>query len=74
MYALTQRPAESDKTILGNCALIHCGRMNTQRDRKYMAECLDVPIADVAALRDLEHLERDMRTHELRRGVVRFSR
>jgi hypothetical protein len=28
VYALTQRPAESDKTILGNAELIHAGRMN----------------------------------------------
>lgn len=73
VYALTQRPAESDKTILGNCALIHCGRMNTRRDRAYMADCLDVPLEDVTALQDLEYLERDMRTHLVRRGRVQFK-
>lgn len=74
VFALTQRPAESDKTILGNCAVIHCGRMNTARDRRYMAECLDVPLEDVTGLQDLEYIERDMRTHAVRRGVVQFTR
>ncbi len=73
VYALTQRPAESDKTILGNCALIHCGRQNTTRDRKYVAEVLDVPVEEVKALQDLQYIERDMRTHQLRRGVVQFT-
>jgi hypothetical protein len=73
VYALTQRPAESDKTIVGNAAVLHAGRMNTARDRKWMAECLDVPAGEVAKLKDLDYIERDMRTHELRRGVIRFA-
>jgi hypothetical protein len=74
VIAITQRPAESDKTILGNCALIHCGRMNTHRDRKYMAEILDVGVDQVEALQDLEYLHRDMRTHQVTRGRVHNPR
>lgn len=70
VFAITQRPAESDKTILGNCALIHCGRMNTKRDRLYMAEVLDVPVEDVLGLQDLDYIHRDMRSHACHRGRV----
>lgn len=72
IYALTQRPAESDKTIAGNADIIHAGRQSFPRDRKSMAEYLDVPEIDVTNLRSLEWIERDMRTRELRRGTVRF--
>ena len=72
VYAITQRPAESDKTIVGNAAAIHTGLMAFPRDRAYMAECLDVPAAEVGALKPLEWIERDMRTRALRRGTVRL--
>lgn len=72
LYAITQRPAESDKTIVSNAAAIHCGQMAFPRDRAYMAKCLGVPVSDVEGLRPLEWIERDMRTLELRRGRVRF--
>lgn len=71
VYAITQRPAESDKTILSNAAAVHCGMMAYPRDRAYMAEVLDVPQREVAALGPLQWIERDMRTRELRRGKVR---
>ena len=72
VYAITQRPAESDKTIVGNAAAIHTGLMAFPRDRAYMAECLDVPAAEVGKLKPLEWIERDMRTRALRRGTVRL--
>lgn len=72
IYALTQRPAESDKTIAGNADIIHAGRQSFPRDRKSMAEYLDVPELEVTNLRSLEWIERDMRTRDLRRGTVKF--
>lgn len=72
LYALTQRPAESDKTIAGNADVIHTGRLSFPRDRKSLAEYLDVPEADVTALPSLHYIERDMRTRELRKGVLKF--
>ena len=59
IYALTQRPAESDKTSLGNASLVHCHRVTTPRDRAYIAGLLGVPVADVAALATREWIERD---------------
>ncbi len=58
IYALTQRPAESDKTAFGNASVIHAGRAVTPRDRATVAEYLDVPVAEVAALTPLEWIER----------------
>lgn len=72
VYALTQRPAESDKTILGNATVIHCGRLNMARDRAYMAAVLDVPEEHVTALEDLQFIERNMRTRLLTVGRVTF--
>lgn len=71
IYAITQRPAESDKTALGNATVIHCGRMGTIDDRKTMAKYLDVPLADVERLLSFQYIERDNRTGELSRGRTR---
>jgi hypothetical protein len=73
LFALTQRPAESDKTIAGNCDVIHCGRLSLPRDRKTLAEYLDVPVGQVASLVGTQFIERDNRTGAVRRGAVRFS-
>ncbi len=74
VYGLTQRPAESDKTIVGNAVTIHTGRMNMATDRDYMARCLDVPLVQISELGDLEYIERNMRTRVLTRGRVTFKR
>lgn len=58
VFALTQRPAESDKTALGNASIVHCHRMGTSGDRKYMASLLDVPVRQVQALRPRDWIER----------------
>jgi len=74
VYAITQRPAESDKTVMGNAAAIHCGLLAFPNDRKYLANCLDVPEAEIAALRPRQWIEKDFRTHELRRGTVQIPK
>lgn len=58
VFALTQRPAESDKTALGNASIVHCHRMGTMTDRKYMAQLLDVDVSMVQALKPREWIER----------------
>lgn len=70
LYALTQRPAESDKTAFGNASVVHAGRFTLPRDRAAIAEYLDVPVAAVAALRPLEWIERDHVTGITRKGRV----
>lgn len=72
IYGVTQRPAESDKTIAGNADIIHTGRLSFPTDRKTLAEYLDVDVAQITALPSLHWIERDMRTRELRTGVLKF--
>lgn len=74
LYAVTQRPAESDKTAFGNASVVHAGRASTPRDRQTVAEYLDVPVQEVAALLPLHYIERDLTTGELRRGITRNKR
>ena len=74
IYGLTQRPTESDKTLAGNADVIHCGRLSFPRDRKTLAEYLDVPVDHITELQSLHWIERDMRTRELRTGVLTFAR
>lgn len=76
IYAITQRPSESDKTVMGNCTAIHCCSLQRARDRDYMAAELDVPVTDIAALsfERLEYLHRNMKTGQIERGALTFSR
>lgn len=59
LYAVTQRPAESDKTALGNASIVHVGRFTIPDDRVTMARYLGASVAEVAALQPFEYLERD---------------
>lgn len=71
IYAVTQRPAESDKTVMGNATFFHCHAMSRAKDRKYMAEEMDVDVAELAALKQLEWIQR-WNTGAVRRGTLRF--
>lgn len=71
LFAVTQRPAESDKTIMGNASIIHCGRMQKATDQKYMAGEMNIPIDLLKGLKPLEYLERK-NTGEAYRGKVTF--
>lgn len=73
VYALTQRPSESDKSSIGNASVIHSHRMARDQDRRYIAAELGVPVADVEALAPLQWIERDA-LGAVRRGAVKFAR
>lgn len=70
IIASSQRPSHVDKDFLGNCTYIRCFTLRYPADRLAMAGALDVPAADLAALRTIEtarattmtYLERDFRT------------
>lgn len=76
IYAITQRPAESDKTIMGNASVIHCCGLQRAGDRDYMAKEMDVPATAISSLdrSKLEYLHKDMRTGEGHRGALSFTR
>lgn len=58
VWAITQRPAESDKTAIGNNSMIHCGRLSRAKDRKYMADEMDINQADINVLKPREWVEK----------------
>jgi len=72
VIGVTQRPSESDKTIMGNATLIHCGMLAREQDRAYMARELDVPLAQVNELEPLEWIERKRGAKVVTRGRLRF--
>lgn len=57
VYGVSQRPMESDKTIIGNATLIHCGKLKRAGDREYMAKEMDLPVSELARLKPLEWVE-----------------
>lgn len=67
IFPLTQRPAESDKTAIGNATLFHAGRQSRADDRKYMARELNVQ-PDELLIGDGEFIEFNPAKMEYRRG------
>lgn len=65
IHAITQRPAESDKTAIGNASIIRCFRCSRARDRAYMAAEMDCAVEKINALEQLEYWQKDHRTGEL---------
>ncbi len=51
IYAVTQRPAESDKTAVGNASIVRICRLQLSRDRKSAANDTGVPLDVVSGLR-----------------------
>ncbi|MBP6899519.1 MAG: hypothetical protein KBC73_05490 [Burkholderiaceae bacterium] len=79
-----QRPALIDKTFLANCTRVRCMALGYAEDRRTMARELDCSMDRVEGITardgedggrswaDLQFLERDRRTRELRAGVLRI--
>ena len=72
LIGVTQRPAEADKTIVGNASVIRCGMLWRVRDAAYMADEMGVPVAEIAALRPLQWIEVDRATRKITRGKLQF--
>lgn len=51
LFAITQRPAESDKTAIGNASIVHVCRMQLPSDRKSVSQMTGIPLKDIEALR-----------------------
>lgn len=73
LIGITQRPAECDKTIVGNASIIRCGMLWRARDAAYMAEEMGVEVDRIAALKPLEWIQVDRRTRKITRGRITFS-
>jgi hypothetical protein len=51
LFAISQRPAESDKTAFGNASRLHICRLQLPRDRKSVADMAGVSMEKIEALR-----------------------
>lgn len=73
LVGITQRPAESDKTLLANAHRVVCHAMGRAEDAAYMARELRRPVAHVDSLdrAALEYLERRPDGEILRRSTRR---
>jgi hypothetical protein len=74
IVAISQRPAKIDKTTIDNASTVRCGRLNVPTARKYMADVLDVPVADITALKPLEWIVKDFNSGTLTRETLKIPR
>lgn len=80
LYAVTQRPAESDKTAIGNASILHVCRMNLDRDRKSAASNTGLPLDEITALvadqeaGRFDYLHADTGRQRYSAGVLTFPR
>ena len=70
IYAVMQRPAECDKTVIGNATTIRAGRMTRDMDRRYIANETGVDRSKYAVLQPLEFIEVDMTNSLAYQGKV----
>lgn len=70
LIGVTQRPAESDKTIMGNASFIRVGRLSRAQDRRYMASEIDVPESVISGLENLQYVQKNMAANELLSGKI----
>lgn len=57
IFAVTQRPAEADKTALTQATVVRTGLLGRDNDRKAMAAELDLPLAMIQKLAPLDYIE-----------------
>lgn len=68
IYGVTQRPVESDKTIMGNLTYCHVHHMTRADDRKMMAKEIDAHPDRILALDKYQWIEKWAGERELRSG------
>ncbi len=69
----SQRPSEVDKSFLGNCDVIHTGRLGDIADAKRFAQSFGIDAAELVNLPDLKWVEKRADSPEISRGVLVFS-
>lgn len=74
LYCITQRPAEIDKTTVGNATDWIVFRLSRVQDRKYAAAETGVDLAELAALQPLDHFAVDLATGAAQKGRVTFKK
>jgi hypothetical protein len=66
--AVTQRPAEADKTILSNAAIIRTGALGRHADREAIAREMDCPVSHISKLIPLDFIEYKRSDLSLKKG------
>ncbi|MGM9480310.1 hypothetical protein ACS5PN_03860 [Roseateles sp. NT4] len=74
ILAASQRPPEVDKSFLGNCDVIHAGRLGYASDARQLAAMWGIQPKELATLPDLHWIEKRADAPEVARGVLSFSR
>ncbi|HET8882608.1 MAG TPA: hypothetical protein VFM56_10580 [Solimonas sp.] len=72
LYAVTQRPSESDKTVIGNATCLHVCMLARAADRQYMARELDVQQSEIDRIAPLEWIEKRRGVPGISRGKLKF--
>lgn len=74
IYGITQRPAESDKTLFGNCMILHICALQRAGDRQYIAQEADIDILEVKNINrgKLEFIHKNMLTGEAIKSALKF--
>ena len=57
IFAVTQRPAEADKTALTQATIVRTGLLGREPDRRAMAQELDLPLDMINSLAPLDFIE-----------------
>lgn len=68
VFGLSQRPASMDKDFLGNCSMVHTGRLADAADAQAVAKTIGVKREDVLGLSGFSWIRRDMLTGQVTRG------
>jgi hypothetical protein len=71
--AAAQRPAEIDKTIIGNATRLIVFRLGRAIDRKMMADELDIDRERIDVLEPLEFLDADRLTRQVTQSRIVFA-
>jgi hypothetical protein len=66
-----QRLAETDKSFISNCDVVHCGRLGPE-DARTVGRAWGLDPKDLIALPDLHWIEKRADSIELARGVLKF--
>lgn len=73
IYAISQRPAESDKTAFGNAARIVCFQLVRVADQRYMAGEMGIDVTELIGLQKLDFVESNLDQNTKKRGRLAFK-
>lgn len=69
----SQRPTEVDKSFLGNCDVIHTGRLGYANDARMFAQMWGIDAGEITNLPNLHWIEKRAADAGVSRGVLTFG-